>query len=242
MSYHGGVIGGVLSILIYSAVKRFDYREIGDMFAASIPLGFTFGRLGNFANGELYGRVTAGPWGMVFPTARHLPVSEPWVQEVAAQAGIDILPGMMMVNLPRYPSQLFQALFEGVVLWAIIWVFRNRKPFKGFLIGLYLAGIGLFRFVIEYFREPDLDIGYIIDFARTNEPLALTHPLLSFSTGQVLSFAMLVIGVLWLLVAARLPYNKPTLIYLDSGRPTKPTDTERKSAKKSRRKLRKKLR
>ncbi|MDR1302073.1 MAG: prolipoprotein diacylglyceryl transferase [Treponema sp.] len=242
MSYHGGVIGGIMAILIYSWVKRFDCREIGDMFAGSIPLGYTFGRLGNFINGELYGRVYTGPLGMLFPQAQRLPVTDPWVREAAEKAGIVIPDQAMLVNLPRHPSQLYEALFEGVVLWLIIWLIRNRKPFKGFLIGIYLIGYGLFRFFIEYFREPDADIGYRIQLVETQLSPAAAHPLLSFSTGQVFSFVMVVMGIFWLLFASRLPYHKPVRVYLDAGRNSARNTAGRKAAQKSRRKLRKKLR
>lgn len=240
MSYHGGVIGGVLAIIIWSAVKRYDYRETGDMFAASIPLGYTFGRLGNFANAELYGRVTTGPWGMIFPGAAEFPASEAWVQDVAAQTGTAIVGAT--VNLPRHPSQLYEAFLEGILLWLIIWFFRNRKPFKGFLSGLYIAGYGVFRFLVEYVREPDAHIGFVFEFGERGLPTALAHPLLSFSTGQVLSSGMIAIGLLWILIASKLPNNKSVLVYLDSNRPKAPTEAEKKTAQKSRRKLRKKLR
>ncbi|MDR2517892.1 MAG: prolipoprotein diacylglyceryl transferase [Spirochaetaceae bacterium] len=240
MSYHGGVIGGILAILIYSGVKRFDYREIGDMFAASIPLGYTFGRLGNFANGELYGRVSTGPWGMVFPFAQGLPAGETWVKEAAAKAGIAIQSAS--VNLPRHPSQLYEAFLEGVLLWLIIWLCRNRKPFKGFLIGLYLMGYGIFRFAAEYFREPDAKLGYRIQFIETGLPAALSHPPFSFSTGQVFSFAMFALGLLWLVIASRLPDHKPKLVYLDSARAGAAQRAETAAARKGRRKLQRKLR
>ncbi|MDR2495403.1 MAG: prolipoprotein diacylglyceryl transferase [Spirochaetaceae bacterium] len=240
MSYHGGVIGGALAILVYSGFKRFDYREIGDMFAASIPLGYTFGRLGNFANGELYGRVSTGPLGMLFPFAQRLPTGEAWVKEAAAKTGM-IIEGAS-VNLPRHPSQLYEALFEGVILWLIIWLWRNRKPFKGFLIGLYLMGYGVFRFAIEYFREPDARLGYRIQFVETDLPAALAHPLLSFSTGQVFSFSMFAAGILWLVIAARLPNHKPRLVYLDSARANAAERADATAARKVRRKLRRKLR
>jgi phosphatidylglycerol:prolipoprotein diacylglycerol transferase len=216
MSYHGGVIGGLAAVIVYSALHRFDSREIGDMFAASIPLGYTFGRLGNFTNGELWGRVYTGPWGMLFPTAEPLPSSEPWVREAARQAGIAIQQGQVLVNLPRHPSQLYEALFEGVVLWALLWFFRNRKPFKGFLIGLYLTGYGLCRFIIEYFREPDAELGYRLQLVETNLPLAYAHPALSFSTGQIFSFLMILSGLLWFVIASSLPNRHPVLVYLDS--------------------------
>jgi phosphatidylglycerol:prolipoprotein diacylglycerol transferase len=244
MSYHGGVIGGALSIVVYSKLKKYDLREIGDMYAAGIPLGYTFGRLGNFINAELYGRVTTGPLGMIFPHAQLLSPQEAWVRAAAEKVGIDISSGAL-VNLPRYPSQLFEALFEGVILWLIIWLLRNRKPFKGFLLSVYLAGYGIFRFFIEYFREPDSDLGYRIQIIPTTLSPAQAHPLLSFSTGQVFSFAMIVVGVVWFFVARRLPDHEPVRVYPASGtRDQKPerSTTDREEDRKSRRKLRKKLR
>ncbi|MCL2139803.1 MAG: prolipoprotein diacylglyceryl transferase, partial [Treponema sp.] len=207
MSYHGGALGGFLGILLFAKMKKFSFREIGDMFAAAIPLGYTFGRLGNFINAELYGRVTTGPLGMIFPeeTTRHLSAKIAWVKEAAEQAGIAITEGMETVNLPRYPSQLFEMLFEGIVLWGLIWFFRNRKPFKGFLIGLYFLGYGFVRFIIEYFREPDADLGYIFEFVKTDIPIELGHPIFSFSAGQIFCFLMIVFGIAWIFVCSRLP-------------------------------------
>jgi phosphatidylglycerol:prolipoprotein diacylglycerol transferase len=249
MSYHGGVIGGLLAIIVYSTVKRFDYREIGDMYAASIPLGYTFGRLGNFINGELYGRITTGPLGMVFPHAAPLPAGEAWVRAAAEQTGIPVPSPNAFINLPRYPSQLYEMLLEGVVLWLIIWMLRNRKPFKGFLISLYLGGYGFFRFVIEYFREPDEDLGYRIEFVKNDLPAALSHPLLSFSTGQILSFGMILLALVWLVVASRLPDREAVRVYPGTGaagrRGEKDTAAAREkhdAEKKRQRKLRKKLR
>jgi phosphatidylglycerol:prolipoprotein diacylglycerol transferase len=246
MSYHGGVIGGAAAILIYSGFKRFDFRETADMFAASIPLGYTFGRLGNFTNGELYGRVTTGPLGMIFPQAQGFSAAEPWVRDVAERAGIPIPGPEALLNLPRHPSQLYEALFEGVVLWLIIWALRNKKPFKGFLCGLYLAGYGFFRFVIEYFREPDAGLGYRIELVKDGVPPALFSSVFNFSTGQVFSFAMILLGVLWLIIASRLPDREPVRVYPENAAalrgkpPASPEDRE--AARKSRRKLRKKLR
>jgi phosphatidylglycerol:prolipoprotein diacylglycerol transferase len=235
MSYHGGVIGGILAILGYSAAKRFDCREIGDMYAASIPLGYTFGRLGNFINGELYGRVTSGPLGMIFPQAQPFPLDTPWVRDIAEKTGVTDANGW--VNLPRHPSQLYEALFEGLVLWAIIWLLRNRKPFKGFLIGVYLAGYGLVRFVIEYFREPDADLGYRIQLVKTDLPPALFSSPFNFSTGQVFCFAMIVLGLLWLLIASCLPNREPVRVY---SAPAEQKKHDKKEERKQRRRLRKK--
>jgi phosphatidylglycerol:prolipoprotein diacylglycerol transferase len=227
MSYHGGAFACTLSIIIYAKVKKISFREIGDMFAASIPLGYTFGRLGNFINAELYGRATASPIGMIFPHAAPLPSSESWVKEIAEKAGI-VIRGAS-INLPRHPSQLYEALFEGVVLWVIIWFLRNRKPFKGFLVGLYFIGYGFFRFLIEYFREPDADLGYRIEFVKTTLPTAYAHPLFSFSTGQIFCFFMILFGAVWLIAASRLPNKEAAYIY--GGNEEKPlSDADKKEA------------
>jgi len=241
MSYHGGAFAGLLSVIIYAKVKKISFREIGDMYAASIPLGYTFGRLGNFINAELYGRATASPIGMIFPHATALPAKETWVTEIAEKAGV-IINGAF-VNLPRHPSQLYEALFEGIVLWAIIWFFRSRKPFKGFLVGLYFLGYGFFRFIIEYFREPDADLGYRIEFVKSTLPPAYAHPIFSFSTGQIFCFFMMVFGVVWLIVASKLP-NKEVIYVYDKNDEKPQTKTDNEEAAKERnkrRKLRKKL-
>ncbi|MCL2067512.1 MAG: prolipoprotein diacylglyceryl transferase [Treponema sp.] len=237
MSYHGGAFAGLLAVVIYAKVKKFSFREIGDMYAASIPLGFTFGRIGNFINAELYGRVTTSPLGMIFPNAARLPASESWVREVAEKTNIEITGAF--VNLPRHPSQLYEALFEGVVLWAIIWFFRNRKPFKGFLVGLYFLGYGLFRFFIEYFREPDADLGYRIEFVKNDLSPAFSHPPFSFSTGQILCFWMILFGLVWLIIASRLPGRKPVYVFADDARVL--SKAEKAVQRNKRRKLRKKL-
>ncbi|MDR0584437.1 MAG: prolipoprotein diacylglyceryl transferase [Treponema sp.] len=244
MSYHGGALGGFLAVLIFSRVKRFNFREIADMYCASIPLGYTFGRLGNFINAELYGRVSTGPLGMIFPNATPLSTGEAWVQDAAARTGTAL--SGAWVNLPRHPSQLYEALFEGLILWAIIWVFRNRKPFRGFLVGLYFAGYGFFRFFIEYFREPDADLGYRIEFVKSGLSPAYTHPPLSFSTGQILSFGMIVFGIAWIIAASRLPGRETIRVYdtaADASAGKSPADEAGKATKRNqRRKLRKKLR
>ena len=245
MSYHGGVIGGIIAILVYSWKKKFDYREIGDMYAASIPLGYTFGRLGNFINGELYGRITAGKLGMIFPQGAISPSSKNYtaILEAAERMGLAVNPGEALY-LPRHPSQLYEALFEGIILWAIIWFWRNRKPFKGFLITLYLSGYGLIRFIIEYFREPDADLGYRIQFVKSELPPAVSHPLLCFSTGQILCFGMIVLGLFWAVIASRMKDSKPLIFYPAQDEEHIPSaeDRAQKAAERNRRrKMRNKL-
>jgi len=245
MSYHGGAFCGALAVFLFAKFKKYSFREIADMFVAAIPLGYTFGRLGNFINAELYGRATSMPWGMVFPNAKQLPASYDWVQEIAEKTGTEIMQteGLRtLVNLPRHPSQLYEAFLEGIVLWALIWLFRNRKPFKGFLVGLYFIGYGAFRFFVEYFREPDSDLGYRIEFVKTTLHTAYAHPLFSFSTGQILSFIMILLGATWIIICSRLP-NREAIRVWDGSENAPPPVSKEDSAKdrNKRRKLRKKL-
>jgi phosphatidylglycerol:prolipoprotein diacylglycerol transferase len=240
MSYHGGAFCGLLSVVIWSKVKGYSFREVGDMFSVAIPLGYTFGRLGNFTNAELYGRVTTSPLGMIFPHATPVPLSEPWVQEIAEKTGV-VLTGAY-VNLPRHPSQLYEMFFEGIVLWGILWFLRNRKPFKGFMVGMYFLGYGFFRFFIEYFREPDSHLGYPIEFIKSSLPTAYSHPPLSFSTGQILCFLMILLGVVLIIVCSRLPGKETIRVYSEDEEKTPVNREEAAAERNKRRKLRKKLR
>ena len=245
MSYHGGVIGGILAIIIYSKVKKYECREIGDMFAASIPLGYTFGRLGNFINGELFGRITGGPLGMIFPYGGISPMDKNFalIRDTASEMGITAVAGPGgVLNYPRHPSQLYEMVFEGVILWAFIWFFRNRKPFKGFLVSLYLSGYGLVRFFIEYFREPDADMGYPLQFVKTSLPPALGHPLLCFSTGQILCFFMILLGIIWAFAVSRMKDKTPLRVYGAAGEKKEENPEEKAAERNRRRKLRNKLR
>jgi phosphatidylglycerol---prolipoprotein diacylglyceryl transferase len=154
MSYHGGVIGVIIALMAFTRSQKKGFFETFDLFIPSIPLGYTFGRLGNFINGELYGRVTDSAMGMYFPLA---PTHE-----------------------LRHPSQLYEAFFEGIVLFVILWLMRKKSPFPGFLSAAYLFGYGFVRFFIEFVREPDAQLGFVF---------------LNFSMGQVLCFIMMVAGI-----------------------------------------------
>ena len=203
MSYHGGFIGGLVGMILWSIRYKRPFFAWCDVMAASIPLGYTFGRLGNFLNGELFGRVTTSPLGMVFPNAERFKLSEGWVQATVAKLGMRIPDGAELVNLPRHPSQLYEAFFEGIVLWAIVWfIFRKRKPFNGFLAAVYTIGYGIVRFVIEYFREPDADIGYRITAGGVPSPTYLNESLFNLSTGQILCAIMIVAGTAFLVARA----------------------------------------
>ena len=154
MSYHGGVIGVLIVGGFFVRKYRLDFWEVCDLFAPVIPLGYTFGRLGNFINGELYGRITTAPIGMYFPLA----------------------PGPER----RHPSQLYEAFFEGIFLFTILWFLRKQKMPKGATLAIYLIGYGLVRLLIEFFRQPDAHLGFIF---------------LSLSMGQLLCSVMIAGGV-----------------------------------------------
>lgn len=135
MSYHGGAIGVLTASIIFCHRHRINLWRFADLFCSAIPLGYTFGRIGNFINGELFGRPTDVPWGMYFP--------------------------LDSTHQLRHPSQLYEAFFEGIVLFVILWSMRKKNLFDGFLSALYLIGYGLFRFFIEFFRESDVQLGLV---------------------------------------------------------------------------------
>ncbi|NOR44867.1 MAG: prolipoprotein diacylglyceryl transferase, partial [Candidatus Delongbacteria bacterium] len=130
-----------------------------DFIIPAVPLGYTFGRLGNFINGELYGRVTESSWGMYFP-----------------MAGDDTL---------RHPSQLYEAFFEGIILFIILWSIRRTEFAKGKLLAFYIIFYGIIRFFIEFVREPDEQLGFI---------------LFNLSMGQVLCFIMVLSGIVMIMI------------------------------------------
>ena len=202
MSYHVGFIGGLIGMLVWCYVKKKPAAKWIDAMVCAIPLGYTFGRIGNFLNGELYGRITTVPWGMTFndPNVKLFSTSEQWVQDFCAKIGMDIQ-NMAYVNLPRHPSQLYEALFEGLLLWAVIWALRNHKKFDGMLACIYTGGYGLVRFVIEYFRQPDEDIGYRL--GDKGASIYQNTSIWNFSTGQILCFIMIIASIgfaIWLYI------------------------------------------
>lgn len=162
MSFHGGMLGVIL--LMWHAAHRRGKTlfETMDFMAPLVPPGLFFGRLGNFINAELWGRVTDSPVGMVFPGAG---------------------------PLPRHPSQLYEAALEGVVLFAILWFYSAKPRPRMAVSGMFLVGYGAFRFIVEFFREPDAHLGFI----------ALNF----FSMGQLLCVPMILGGLLLLRLACR---------------------------------------
>lgn len=165
MSYHGGVIALVLAYLIFCHIKKINHWLFADSVVPALPAGYTFGRIGNFINGELYGRVTKVPWAMYFPT-------DPTHQL-------------------RHPSQLYEAFFEGIVLFLILWSLRKKKWFNGLTLSIYLIGYGIIRFFIEFIREPS--VATKLYFGVIN-------------LAQIMSLLMIGIGLLIIVLKKNTPY------------------------------------
>lgn len=153
MSFHGGLIGSIIAGILFCKKFRLDFWQIADLVIVSAPIGLGLGRLGNFINGELYGRVTDVQWGMVFPAGG---------------------------QLPRHPSQVYEFLLEGIALFVILWFLKDRKLKPGALSFLFLILYGSFRFFLEFFREPDSQLGFILG---------------PFTMGQILSAVMVAMGI-----------------------------------------------
>jgi phosphatidylglycerol:prolipoprotein diacylglycerol transferase len=156
MSYYGALIGILIASYIFCRKNKLDFLSWADFIVPAVPIGYFFGRIGNFLNGELFGRATNSKIGMYFST-------DP-------------------LQL-RYPSQLLEAALEGVVLFIFLWSFRNKKIFKNRLLLIYIIGYSFFRFLGEFFREPDSQIGLILGI---------------FSMGQMLSLLTIVCTLIWL--------------------------------------------
>jgi len=214
MSYHGGVVGAVFGGWLFSRKYNYKLLSLSDTVIAGIPLGYTFGRLGNFINGELWGRVTGSSYGMIFPNAPSFSTSIAWVQEIADKIGLIYSKGDI-VNLPRHPSQLYEAFFEGIFLFVILWFVikpiaqrKSKSQGPGIITGAYFIGYGLIRFILEYFREPDSQLGFIIKLGKEWEPTALFKSFLNISLGQILCLIMVFVGSAILVYSAK---TKPVI-------------------------------
>lgn len=170
MAFHGGLIGAIVALWIYAKRKGFSLFDVTDFIAPAVPLGLAFGRIGNFINGELWGRVTTVPWAMVFP-----------------HAGVE----------PRHPSQLYEFFLEGVVLFIVLSLFSRKTHPTGAVSGLFLLLYGAMRFSVEFFRQPDAQIGFVA-FGW-------------MSKGQLLSLPMMAIGLTILICAYRRCFTHATV-------------------------------
>jgi len=188
MSFHGGFLGVLIGLWLYARNRNKRWLEVTDFVAPLVPLGLAAGRIGNFINGELWGRVSNAslPWAVYFPQAAA--EDKAWIttfpQEAATRGLVAIYERVGM--LPRHPSQLYESLLEGFVLFALLWIYARRRRPLGAVSGLFLIGYGSFRFLIEYAREPDSFLGVLA---------------MGMSMGQWLSLPMVVIGVLMMLHA-----------------------------------------
>lgn len=183
MSFHGGLIGAICVIAIFAKRNNKTFMQVADFVAPLVPIGLMFGRFGNFINGELWGRVTNSSIGMLFPTSSHADFifvqSHPEWQKLYTE-----LNGM----LPRHPSQLYEMFFEGIVLFIILNLFIRKPRPTAAVSGLFLLCYGLFRFVIEFYRQPDEQLGLFFNI---------------ISMGQILCLPMILGGALIMLYAYR---------------------------------------
>jgi phosphatidylglycerol---prolipoprotein diacylglyceryl transferase len=152
MSFHGGMLGVILAMWIFARTRKQDWLRVTDFVAPLIPLALAAGRLGNFINAELWGRPADVPWAMIFPN-------------------VD--------NVPRHPSQLYEFTLEGLALFLLLWWYSSKRRPRGAVSGLFLLGYGVFRFIVEFTREPDRYLGFLA---------------LGLTMGQWLSLPMIVIG------------------------------------------------
>ncbi len=147
MSFHGGLIGSVVAGYLFCKKMKLNFWDMADLVIVTAPIGLGLGRLGNFINGELYGRATDVPWAMVFPSG-----------------GPE----------PRHPSQLYEFFLEGVVLFVVLWILRRKHYKTGILTSLFLILYGAFRFFAEFFREPDAQLGYVLGMITMGQVLCLS--------------------------------------------------------------------
>lgn len=162
MSFHGGLLGVIVAIFLFARRNQKSWLDVGDFVAPIFPIGLFFGRIGNFINSELWGKTTDVPWGVVFPNGG---------------------------ELPRHPSQLYEALLEGLLLFIVINWLAKKPQGRGLLSGVFLIGYGLSRFIVEFVRVPDAHIGYIAFDWLTK--------------GQLLSLPMIAVGALLIYVGKR---------------------------------------
>jgi phosphatidylglycerol:prolipoprotein diacylglycerol transferase len=189
MSFHGGLLGVLAAALIWTRRRGLNFFDVMDFIAPVVPIGLGLGRLGNFIGGELWGRHTDAPWGMIFPRAL----------ESLSKTKDDLyqmyLAGQLNAEA-RHPSQLYEFCLEGVVLFAVLWIY-SRKPRPRYAVsGLFALLYGLFRFAVEFVREPDVQLGFVaFDW---------------LTMGQILSLPLIAVGLLLLWMSRGAPVLMPS--------------------------------
>lgn len=164
MSFHGGAIGVILALVFFSIIKRISLLQLGDVVCSVVPIGLFFGRVANFINSELWGKTTLMPWGIIFSNAG---------------------------PFPRHPSQLYEAILEGIVILIFLFILIKKDflKYKGFISGSFLFLYAVFRIFIENFREPDAHIGYIYNF---------------ITMGMILSIPLLITGLILIIYSIKI--------------------------------------
>jgi phosphatidylglycerol:prolipoprotein diacylglycerol transferase len=191
MSFHGGLLGVIAAMAWFGRKTGLGLWRVADFVAPVAPLGLAFGRIGNFVGGELWGRLSDVPWAMIFPASLPLDAA-PGGLQAAWEAGL-------LDPYARHPSQLYHVGLEGLTLFLILMTYSARPRPLGAISGLFLAGYGTFRFVVEFFREPDSHLGYLLGDWLT--------------MGMLLSLPMVALGLLIMAIAYRrhiLPTANPT--------------------------------
>lgn len=190
MSFHGGFLGVILATLLYTRANRIPVLQAGDAVALAAPAGLFLGRVANFVNGELWGRPTEVAWGMVFPSV-----------EFAAREAPQLL--INGANVPRHPSQIYEAALEGALLFAVMWILALRYDWlkrPGALIGIFFIGYGAARSFVENFRQGNSE------FITPNNPIGHYWQFgdgWGLTMGQILSLPMIAVGLLFLIPALR---------------------------------------
>ncbi|HET6631120.1 MAG TPA: prolipoprotein diacylglyceryl transferase [Rhodanobacteraceae bacterium] len=188
MSFHGGLIGVLIASLWWTRKNKLHYFDVVDFVAPLVPIGLGLGRLGNFIGGELWGRYTSMPWGMIYPRAleanpHYANLSMAQLKQLYASGALDAQ--------ARHPSELYEFILEGVVLFLVLWFFSARPRHRYATSGLFALLYGVFRFGIEFVRQPDAQLGFIAFHWLT--------------MGQILSLPLIAVGLLLLWMSRRAP-------------------------------------
>jgi phosphatidylglycerol:prolipoprotein diacylglycerol transferase len=190
MSFHGGLLGVCAAVWWWSRKRGLHFMDTIEFVAPLVPPGLGFGRIGNFINGELWGKLTNANWGVVFPAA----LPEPYASMDPATLRAQFESGALNA-FARHPSQLYQAVLEGLVLFVVLWIFSSRPRPRYAVGGVFVLLYGVFRFIVEFVRVPDAQLQYIAFGWLT--------------MGQLLSVPLILLGLFWLWRSRTAPVLQP---------------------------------